>query len=194
MGLFSVECVIENQQYRTRTVRVRDVLVDTGSELMWISQESLKIIGIETEKRDRRFVMANGETITRSIGFAILRVGDAVATDEVVFGETGDLQLLGARTLEGLNLRVDSGTGNWSPPVRSSLPATSSRATISDHSDVLQTVAPGLSGDRGRGVVHLRADRFFIVTGRFSPVFAAAEEPAVWAALPGEDAGLTARA
>ena len=52
--------------------------------------------------------MANGETITRSIGFAILRVGDAVTTDEVVFGEAGDLQLLGARTLEGLNLRVDS--------------------------------------------------------------------------------------
>ena len=108
MGLFSVECVIENQQYRTRTVRVRDVLVDTGSELTWISRESLKKIGIATEKRDRRFRMANGETITRSIGFAIHRVGDAVTTDEVVFGEAGDLQLLGARTLEGLNLRVDS--------------------------------------------------------------------------------------
>ena len=108
MGLFSVECVIENQQHRTRTVRVSDVLVDTGSELTWINQESLKKVGIGTEKRGRRFVMANGETITRSIGFAILRVSDAVTTDEVVFGEAGDLQLLGARTLEGLNLRVDS--------------------------------------------------------------------------------------
>ena len=108
MGLFSVECVIENQQHRTRTVRVSDVLVDTGSELTWINQESLKKVGIGTEKRGRRFVMANGETITRSIGFAILRVGDAVTTDEVVFGDAGDLQLLGARTLEGLNLSVDS--------------------------------------------------------------------------------------
>ena len=84
------------------------VLVDTGSELTWISQESLKKVGIGTEKRDRRFAMANGETITRSIGFAIVRVGGAVTTDKVVFGETGDLQLLGARTLEGLSLRVDS--------------------------------------------------------------------------------------
>lgn len=108
MGLFSVDCVIENQQYRTRTLRVSCVLVDTGSELTWINQESLKKIGIGTEKREMRFVMANGDTITRSIGFAILRVGDAVTTDEVVFGEAGDLQLLGARTLEGLNLRVDS--------------------------------------------------------------------------------------
>jgi hypothetical protein len=29
--------------------------------------------------------------------------------DEIVFAEKGDLLLLGARTLEGLNLRVDSG-------------------------------------------------------------------------------------
>ena len=108
MGLFSVECAIENQQFRTRTVRMSNVLVDTGSELTWINQDSLKSIGIGTEKRDRRFVMANGQTITRSIGFAIIRVSDAVTTDEVVFGEAGDLQLLGARTLEGLNLRVDS--------------------------------------------------------------------------------------
>ena len=108
MGLFSIECVIENQQHRTRTVRVSNVLVDTGSELTWINQDSLNKIGIGTEKRDLRFVMANGETITRSVGFAILHVGDAVTTDEVVFGEAGDLQLLGARTLEGLNLRVDS--------------------------------------------------------------------------------------
>jgi hypothetical protein len=28
--------------------------------------------------------------------------------DEVVFAETGDLQLLGARALEGLNLQVDA--------------------------------------------------------------------------------------
>ena len=89
-------------------VRVSNVLVDTGSELTWIKQDSLESVGIGTEKDDLRFVMANGQTITRSIGFAIIRVGDAVTTDEVVFGEAGDLQLLGARTLEGLNLRVDS--------------------------------------------------------------------------------------
>jgi hypothetical protein len=29
------------------------------------------------------------------------------AADEVVFGEPGDLVLLGARSLEGLNLRVE---------------------------------------------------------------------------------------
>jgi len=46
--------------------------------------------------------------ITRSVGFAIVRVGRNFTIDEVVFAEPGDLNLLGARTLEGLNLTVVS--------------------------------------------------------------------------------------
>ena len=52
--------------------------------------------------------MANGETITRGIGFAIIRLNKFFTIDEVVFAEKGDLSLLGARTLEGLNLTVDA--------------------------------------------------------------------------------------
>ena len=108
MGLFSVRCSLENQQDRNRSVRVSKVMVDTGSELTWIQHKHLEKIGVEPEKKDRRFVMANGQEITRSIGFAIIRVGKEFTTDEVVFAQKGDLQLLGARTLEGLNLRVDA--------------------------------------------------------------------------------------
>ena len=54
------------------------------------------------------FVMANGQQITRSVGFAIVRVNQSFTVDEVVFAEKGDLLLLGARSLEGLNLTVDS--------------------------------------------------------------------------------------
>ena len=53
-------------------------------------------------------MMANGRRITRSVGFAIVRVGEYFTTDEVVFAEKGDLALLGARSLEGLNLVVDA--------------------------------------------------------------------------------------
>jgi len=45
--------------------------------------------------------------VTRSAGFAIIRVNNHFTIDEVVFAEKGDLLLLGARTLEGLNLTVD---------------------------------------------------------------------------------------
>ena len=46
--------------------------------------------------------MAKGQQVTRSVGFAILRVNKHFTVNEVVFAEKGDLLLLGARTLEGL--------------------------------------------------------------------------------------------
>jgi len=108
MGTFHVGCKVENTVDRSRSLRVPKLRVDIGSEYTWIPAARLEKIGIGREKKDMAFVMANGEVVTRSVGFAILRVGKAFTIDEVVFAEKGDLLLLGARTLEGLNLRVDS--------------------------------------------------------------------------------------
>jgi hypothetical protein len=52
-------------------------------------------------------VLANGKKITRNFGFAIIRLDKFFTIDEVVFAGPGDLMLLGARTLEGLNLAVE---------------------------------------------------------------------------------------
>jgi predicted aspartyl protease len=84
------------------------MLVDTGSEYTWAPAKSLEQIGIDREKKDVLFVMANRQQITRSVGFAIIRLDKHFTVDEVVFAERGDLLLLGARSLEGLNLTVDS--------------------------------------------------------------------------------------
>ena len=108
MGTFHISCLAENQADRARSVRIPRVLVDTGSEHTWLPAPKLEQIGITREKKDIKFVMANGEIITRSVGFAILRVGKYFTTDEVVFAEPGDLLILGARTLEGLNVIVDA--------------------------------------------------------------------------------------
>lgn len=108
MGTFHISCKIENHLERTKAVRIPKVLVDTGSEHTWVPAATLEKIGVAREKKDVRFIMANGEVVTRSVGFAILRVGNNFTIDEVVFAESGDLALLGARTLEGLNLTVDS--------------------------------------------------------------------------------------
>jgi predicted aspartyl protease len=108
MGTFYVGCRVENHIDRSKTIRIPKLLVDTGSEYTWLPATKLGRIGVEREKKDIKFVMANGEVITRSVGFAILLVGKAFTIDEVVFAEPGDLLLLGARTLEGLNVTVDS--------------------------------------------------------------------------------------
>ncbi|MGR3301419.1 MAG: retroviral-like aspartic protease family protein [Candidatus Scalindua sp.] len=108
MGTFYVGCRVDNHISREKTAKVSRLLVDTGSEFTWISEKTLAKIGVEPEKKDIPFIMANGQSITRTIGFAIIHVNKAFTIDEVVFAQKGDMQLLGARSLEGLNLRVDS--------------------------------------------------------------------------------------
>jgi len=80
----------------------------SSCEHTWIRAATLEKIGVKREKKDLPFVLANGAVVTRSVGFAILHVGRQFTIDEVVFAEPGDLLLLGARTLEGLNLTVDA--------------------------------------------------------------------------------------
>lgn len=41
------------------------------------------------------------------MGYAIIHAGGTRTSDEVVFAERGDMVVLGAHTLAGLNLRVD---------------------------------------------------------------------------------------
>jgi len=107
MGTFYAKCKIENPVDRSRSVVIPKLLVDTGSEYTWVSERTLERLGIQREKKDLAFVLANGQEVTRSVGFAIIRLDKFFTIDEVVFGEKGDRLLLGARTLEGLNLAID---------------------------------------------------------------------------------------
>jgi len=107
MGHFYVDCEIAPIANPKKTAPVSHLLVDTGSEYTWIAEETLKQIGVKVEKKDLAFLMANGQTITRKVGFIIISVGEFRTVDEAVFGQAGDLQLLGARTLAGFGAMVD---------------------------------------------------------------------------------------
>ncbi len=107
MGTFYARCKIENVTNRGKSAVLSKMLVDAGSEFTWVPTVTLERIGIQREKKDVPFVLANGQQVTRSVGFAIIRLDKYFTVDEVVFAEKGDLLLLGARTLEGLNLMVD---------------------------------------------------------------------------------------
>ena len=109
MGTFYTKCKVENPIDRTHSAVIPKILVDTGSEYTWVAERTLERIGIRREKKDVGFVLANGQQVTRSVGFAIIRLDKFFTIDEVVFAEPGDLLLLGARTLEGLNLTIDPG-------------------------------------------------------------------------------------
>ena len=66
----------------------------------------LESLGIQRRKV-WHFRQADGTVLARWTGAAFVYAGGTSATDDVVFGEPNDLVLLGARSLEGLNLRID---------------------------------------------------------------------------------------
>jgi predicted aspartyl protease len=108
MGTFRINCKIENIADRARTAKVENLLVDTGSDYTWLPAKVLEKLGVRREKKDVTMTMANGQAISRNVGFVIIRADGFFTVDEVVFAEPDDLLLLGARTLEGFNARVDS--------------------------------------------------------------------------------------
>lgn len=108
MGVFYIDCDVINVRRTNKKVSIPKLLVDTGSEFTWIPEVALKQAGIRVAKKDLEFMMANGKTITRSTGYAILRSGGFETVDEVVFAQKGDLSLLSSRTLEGFGAVVDS--------------------------------------------------------------------------------------
>jgi predicted aspartyl protease len=106
MGTFRIDIQIENPALPGPRRDLHTVLVDTGAELSWIPASLLESLGIQRRKISR-FRQANGTILERWTGSAWIYAAGTSATDDVVFGEPGDMVLLGARTLEGLNLRVD---------------------------------------------------------------------------------------
>jgi predicted aspartyl protease len=106
MGTFRVDLEVENPVRPGERRLLRSVLVDTGAELSWFPKDLLQSLGIERVKV-WRFRQADGTVLTRWTGGAVVHVAGIQTLDEVVFGEPGDLVLLGSRSLEGLNLRVD---------------------------------------------------------------------------------------
>jgi predicted aspartyl protease len=106
MGMLRITMGIASAQREDVVREFPDTLVDTGAELSWVPRPVLEELGV-TPRKQVRFQMANGEAIVRDIGYAIVHAGGTQTNDEVVFGEEGDLVLLGARSLQGLNLKVD---------------------------------------------------------------------------------------
>jgi predicted aspartyl protease len=106
MGAFRVDIELENPARPGRRVTLRSVLVDTGAELSWVPAEVLESLGIE-RYNVWRFRQADGTVLERHAGAALVHVAGRRAADEVVFGHPGDLTLLGSRSLEGLNFRIE---------------------------------------------------------------------------------------
>lgn len=108
MGTFSTLLGVESITARGATLHVQ-ALVDTGAEATWVPRRLLEQLGVSVE-RTETYQMADGRLLERDIGYAIVHAAGRSTVDEVVFAEPNDLVILGARSLEGLNLRVEPRT------------------------------------------------------------------------------------
>lgn len=106
MGTFRIDIEIENPSLPGRRRALASVLVDTGAEVTWCPAEVLDSLSVQRRKLVR-FRQADGSVLERWTGPAFVYAGGTTATDDVVFGEPSDMVLVGARSLRGLNLRVD---------------------------------------------------------------------------------------
>src|SRR3989440_6383927 len=106
VGVFRTTIEVQNLDMRGPRRALPETLVDTGSEYTWVPRRVLEDLGIRAQ-RTQAFEVADGRRIERDIGYALVRAGGMEAPDLVVFAEPGDMTLLGARSLEGLNLKID---------------------------------------------------------------------------------------
>lgn len=81
-------------------------VVDTGAFYTWVPSSVLAHLGIVPHDR-RSFLLADGRTLERDVGYAVVRIDGREVITLVVFGDEGTEPLLGAYTLEGLALAAD---------------------------------------------------------------------------------------
>lgn len=108
MGIFRTTLCISSLARPEHRHELHDVMVDTGSEYNWIPSDVLIELGVSPVRIDR-FETADRRILEREIGFALVYAGGRSAASIVVFARPGDMVLLGAIGLEGLNMRVDLG-------------------------------------------------------------------------------------
>jgi predicted aspartyl protease len=106
MATFRVNVEVENPVKPGQRRSIESALVDTGAELSWFPAEVLEALSVERYSK-WRFRQADGTVIERWVGSVWIHVANKRTADDVVFGQPGDLVLLGARTLEGLNFRIE---------------------------------------------------------------------------------------
>jgi clan AA aspartic protease len=103
--MVSVEVTVK-KSYEAEDAETVEFLVDSGAVYSVVHGEVLRRLGIRPH-RTRRFSLADGQHIEREIGDAYFEYKGVGGAAPVVFGEPGDANLLGATTLEALELVLD---------------------------------------------------------------------------------------
>ena len=105
MGLTKITIEVGNPAKPKKTIAL-EFLVDSGAIYSVVPGSVLKKLRISPVSKEI-FTLANGEKIKRKKGIALFKFQGRIGGADVIFGEKGDITLLGAFTLEALGLALD---------------------------------------------------------------------------------------
>ena len=105
MATFTVKIKVWNPADPSRFAET-EVWADTGAAYSWISRSRLDPLGVQKVRR-LQFRTIEGHIVERDLAAVFLSTDGFTGGDNVVLAESGDLEVLGAYSLESLGLAVD---------------------------------------------------------------------------------------
>jgi len=105
MATFTVKVKVWNPADPARFAEA-EVWADTGAAYSWISKARLEPMGVQKVRR-LQFRTVEGHTVERDLAAVFLSTDGYTGGDNIVVAESGDLEVLGAHSLESLGLAVD---------------------------------------------------------------------------------------
>jgi predicted aspartyl protease len=105
MGTFKVKFRIWNPAKPERIEEV-DGFVDTGAAFSWVLRERLERLGVNPTRR-MPFRTIEGRVLERDLASVYVGTDGYSAPDVVVVAEPGEMEVLGAHSIEGLGMAAD---------------------------------------------------------------------------------------
>ena len=105
MGTFLVEAVLAAPERPDRRQPV-NLLVDSGSTYTWVAAAVLRALPVAPTER-RRVVTIEGQVVERDAAEILITLEGRTLHTLCLFDGAGELDVLGAYTLEGFGLGID---------------------------------------------------------------------------------------
>jgi clan AA aspartic protease len=113
MGITSKILIVKENRKAKKFAEV-EFMIDSGAVYSLVPGKILDELGIEPY-REVSFSLADGSTIKRRVGDAYFELNGEGGAAPVIYGEEGDDALLGATTLEALQLVLNPFTRELYP-------------------------------------------------------------------------------
>ena len=105
MGTFKSKLRVWNPAQPERAEEL-EILVDTGAAFSWVSRTRLERLGVAPSRR-MPFRTIDGRVLERELAIVHIGTNGYVAPDLVVMAEPGEMEVIGAHSIEGLGMAAD---------------------------------------------------------------------------------------